>query len=191
MRGLGDGDAREQADREQQNRDTVEFFDLFDFCRIDFQKHDYLLCAERGSRSCMRSINSSRVNPAAPARAANSCAICTELAIALGGLSFGLLVADKRSRALMSFEQAAEFELTIGAHHGVGIDGQIDRELAHGGELIAGGEQARCDAAPHLIDELAVDGHAGMQIQGELEPAAPAISFHEYQCTIELVHYVK
>ena len=119
-----------------------------------------------------RSINSSKVNPAAPARAANSPAICAELAIPLGRILFQFLVADKSSRALMGFEQAAELQFAIGPHHGIGIDGQIDGELPHGWQLVARSQRARGDPAPHLVDQLPVDRDAGMQIEGELETGA-------------------
>ena len=69
----------------------------------------------------------------------------------------------------MCFKQAAELELAIGADDGVGIDGEIDGELADGGELIAGGELAGGDGSTDLVNDLAVDGHAGMQVELETE----------------------
>ena len=65
---LGDPDPSQYRDDEQQQSDAVGFLD-------SNSSHGYLLCAGCGSNSRMRSINSSRVNPAAPARAANSPAI--------------------------------------------------------------------------------------------------------------------
>ena len=61
-----------------------------------------------------------------------------ELPFALGGILFQLLVGDESSGALMRFEQASEFQFAVGTHDGVGIDREIDRELAHRGKLVAG-----------------------------------------------------
>ncbi len=94
----------------------------------------------------------------------------------------------KRSRALMGFEQAAEFQFTISAHHGIGIDGEIDGELAHRRQLVAGGQRAGGDPAPHLIDQLAIDRDAAMKINGEAGRRGSGISSHACQCTTELVH---
>ena len=90
-----------------------------------------------------------------------------ELAIALGRLAFEFLVADECSRTLMGFEQAREFEFAVSPHHGVGIDGEIDGELAHGRELISSIQRAGGDAAPHLVDQLAVNRDAAVQVDGE------------------------
>src|ERR1022692_4326376 len=64
--GLGNGNTNYKADHEQQEGDAT------DFILSDFRHDVYLLF---GNKSCRRSIRSSRVNPAAPARAANSPAI--------------------------------------------------------------------------------------------------------------------
>jgi len=60
-----------------------------------------------------------------------------KLTLSFGRILFQLFICDESSRALVGFEQATEFQFAIGAHYGVGIDGEIDGELAHGGELIA------------------------------------------------------
>jgi hypothetical protein len=100
-----------------------------------------------------------------------------ELAFALGRFLFKFLIADECSRALMGFEHAAEFELAIGAHDSIGVDGEIDGELPDGRELVAGGERSGSDAGAHLIDELAVDGNAGVEIEGELEWAGAVLVY--------------
>ena len=115
------------------------------------------------------SIRSSTVNPAAPARATNSAANLAELPLAFGLAVSTFLFADERAGALLGFEHAADFQLAIGAHHGVGIDGQVHRHLAHGGQLVAGSQRAGGHAAAHLVDDLAVDGHAAVQVQAEVE----------------------
>jgi len=95
----------------------------------------------------------------------------SELAFALGRLLFQLLVRNKRSRALMGFEQATKLQLAVSAHDGVGIDGQIDGKLADGGKLIPGVQRPGSDAGMGLIDDLAVDRNAAVKIEGELEGA--------------------
>ena len=98
---------------------------------------------------------------------------------------FRFLVADECSRALLGFEQAAEFELAIGAHHGVGIDGEIDGKLADRRQLIAGRQGAGGDTRPDLIDELAIDRDAAMKIEAEVEAAVFGILNHE-----SLMYYI-
>ena len=93
-----------------------------------------------------------------------------KLTFTLGRLLLRLLVADKGPGALMGFEQSPEFQLAIGAHYRVGIDGQIDRELANRGKLIAGGERTGGNSGPHLVDQLAVNGNAGVEVEYEFEP---------------------
>ena len=54
-----------------------------------------------------------------------------ELTFALDRFPFRFPVADESSRSLMRFEQATEFQFAVGAHYGVGIDLEIDGELAN------------------------------------------------------------
>ena len=93
-----------------------------------------------------------------------------ELTFTLGRFLLRLLVADEGPGALMGFEQAPQFQLAIRAHYRVGIDGQIDRELANRGKLIAGGERTGSESGPHLVDQLAVHGHTGVEVENEFEP---------------------
>ena len=127
---------------------------------------------DSATSSRRRSIKSSTVNPAAPARAANSPAIWPSCRSRSAAFFSGFLFADESSRALVSFEHAAEFEFAVGAHDGIGIDCEIDGELAHRGQLVAGGERAGSDAAADLIDELAVDRYAAVQVEREAEARA-------------------
>ncbi len=80
----------------------------------------------------------------------------------------------------MGFEQASQFEFAVGAHHGVGIDGEIDGKLADGGKLIAGRQGAGGDSRPHLIDELAINRDASMKIESEGEVAVSRILSHAH-----------
>src|SRR5579871_527106 len=116
----------------------------------------------------------------------------TKLALTFGRFLFDLFVADKGPGALVCLQHAAEFELAISPHHGIRIDGEIDRELPDSRQLISGGQCARSDSCAHLIDQLAIDRDPGMQVERESEgrTGLSAVS-HVSQCTIELVQYVK
>ena len=139
----------------------------------------------------MRSMSSSSVNPAAPARAANSPAICPSWRSRSAVFFSGFLLADESSRALVSFQQAAKLQFAIGAHHRVRIDREIDCELANGGELVAGAQRSGRDSATDLVDELTINGNTAMQVDRELNRRGVVFSCHAYQCTIVLVQYVK
>ncbi len=84
-----------------------------------------------------------------------------------GALDF--LVGDKCSGALLGFEDAANLHLAVGALDGVGVDGEVDGDLAHGGQLLAGLERAGGDSGLHLVDELAIYGHAAVRVEGKGE----------------------
>jgi len=101
------------------------------------------------------------------------CCHLHELAIAFRGLLLRFPVADKGSCSLMRFEQASEFELAISSHHRVGVNREIDRELANRGQLIAGSQGSGGNAGAHLIDKLSVDRDARVQIQSEQKGAVP------------------
>jgi len=107
------------------------------------------------------------------ARGAGSCdgvrGDLLELTLALVGGTVVFLVADEGARTLVSFEQAIVLELTVGAHDSVGIDFEIDGELADGGQLVAGSEVAGCDGSADLVNNLAVDGHSAVHVEMEAE----------------------
>src|SRR5437762_3171661 len=90
-----------------------------------------------------------------------------ELTFPFSRIFFQLLVRNESSGALMGLEQAAEFEFAISSHDGVGIDLKVDGELANGGKLVSGGERSGGDTTAHLIDELAVDWDAAVQVNAE------------------------
>jgi len=102
-----------------------------------------------------------------------------ELTFALSRFLFRLFVADESSRSLMGFQQAPEFEFAVGAHHRVGVDGEVDGELTDRGQLIAGGERSGGDSGAHLIDELAVNRDASVKVKGEGEAAILGNFLHE------------
>jgi hypothetical protein len=101
-----------------------------------------------------------------------------ELTFALDRLLLRLLVADESPRALMGFEKTSKFQFAVGAHHGVGINGEINCELANCRKLISGCQGTRGDTRPHLIDELAINRDAGMKIESEGEAAVLKILCH-------------
>ena len=88
---------------------------------------------------------------------------------ALDLVELHLPVADERSGAHVGLHEAGELELVLGAAHRVGVDGEVDRELAHGGEAVARAQRARGDGALHLVDDLPVEGNAALQIDGDRE----------------------
>ena len=45
---------------------------------------------------------------------------------------------DERAGALLGLEHAADFQLAVGPHDGVGVDRQVHGDLPDGGELVAG-----------------------------------------------------
>jgi hypothetical protein len=76
---------------------------------------------------------------------------------------------DKGAGALLRLEHSPNFELTIGAHHGIGVDGEVYGHLADGRDLIAHGQLARRHTAEDLIDDLAIDGNTAMEVEAEGE----------------------
>ena len=92
-----------------------------------------------------------------------------KLALAFGVGALDLLSADERARALVRLEQAAQLEFAVCADDGVGIDGQVYSKLPHGRQLISGIEGAGCHGAAHLVDDLAVDRDATVEIEVEAE----------------------
>ena len=57
------------------------------------------------------------------------------------------LLSNKRARALLGVEDAADFHFAIGPHDGVGVDLEVDGNLTDGGQLIAGNKRPAAMAA--------------------------------------------
>ncbi len=51
----------------------------------------------------------------------------------LDGIAFDFLLGNKRARALLRVEDAADFHFAIRAHNGVGVDFEVDGDLTDGG----------------------------------------------------------
>ena len=92
-----------------------------------------------------------------------------ELAVALGGGVLDLVVGDEGSGALLGVENAAELHFAVGTGYGVGIYGEIDGDAADGGELVTCTQGGGGDSGLDLIDQLAVDGYAGVGVETEGE----------------------
>ena len=61
-----------------------------------------------------------------------------EDAAALHIVPLDRLLADKGPRTHLSFDETGELELGVGAADRIGVDGEIDRELANCGQPVAG-----------------------------------------------------
>ena len=92
-----------------------------------------------------------------------------ELAAPLGGWVLDLVAGDEGPGALLGVEDATQLHLAVGAGDGVGVDGEIDGDTADGGELVSGAQGGGGDGGLDLVDELAVDGHAGVGVEAEGE----------------------
>ena len=95
-----------------------------------------------------------------------------DLAAALGGRVLRVVdrvVGDEGSGSLLRVENAAQLHFAVGAGDSVGIDGEVDGDSADGGELVAGAENTGGNGGLDLVDQLAVDGHAGVGVEAEGE----------------------
>ena len=92
-----------------------------------------------------------------------------KLPLAFRVVGLDLAMRNKRAGALLRFQHASNLQFPVGAQHGVGIDGQIHRHLADGGELVSGSERARGNPGLHLINDLPVNRYATLEIEGESE----------------------
>src|SRR5690606_31393981 len=81
------------------------------------------------------------------------------------------LVAPRRGHAhrlaAVAFEQAFALEQAVGLRDGHRVHRVGVRHVAHRGQLGAGDELATRDHAPHLLNELLVDGYAGVGVEDE------------------------
>jgi hypothetical protein len=76
---------------------------------------------------------------------------------------------DEGAGALLGVEDASDFELSIGPQDGVGVDGEVDGDLADSRELVSHCERASGEASLHLIDELTINRDATAVIESESE----------------------
>jgi hypothetical protein len=74
--------------------------------------------------------------------------------------------ADERPDASAGFEHARAFKVGIHPGHGVGIDAEVDGELADGWKLIAGPQTARGDGGAEPALELRVNRCAVARVDG-------------------------
>src|SRR5260370_4871979 len=90
-----------------------------------------------------------------------------ELARLLFFCRFGWAIRDEGSCALLGVKTAENLECAVGAHHGVWIDGQFDRNQPHSGQLISRLKDPHGDCPLHLVDELPVHGNTAVGIEPE------------------------
>src|SRR6516164_590453 len=95
-------------------------------------------------------------------------------ALPLDLVAFYLLPADEGTGPLLSLQHTADFQLAISAHNRIRIDGEVHRQLAHSRKLIARLQHSRSHAAGDLVDNLAVDRHAALDVQAEGESPSDA-----------------
>jgi hypothetical protein len=79
---------------------------------------------------------------------------------------------DEGASALLGIEDAANFHLSIGTSHGIGIDGEVDGYAADSGKLVSDGYGSRGDGSLDLVDQLPVDGNAAVLVEAESELGA-------------------
>jgi hypothetical protein len=91
-----------------------------------------------------------------------------EAAFAFGFVALDGGVGDERACSLVRGENASKFELAIGADDGVWIDRKVHGELAHGGQAIAGAGGSAGTGGVYLVDNLTVDGNAGLHVEDKL-----------------------
>ena len=88
---------------------------------------------------------------------------------------------DERADAAARFDDAGALELGVDARDGVGVDAEVDGELADGGELIADLEAAGGDGGAQAAIELRVN--RGAILARRWKRAGPAA-----MCPIVLIH---
>ena len=74
-----------------------------------------------------------------------------------GGWACAGVARDERADAASGFDDAGAFELGVDARDGVGVDAQVDGELADGRQLVAGLQPAGGDRRAQPALELRVN----------------------------------
>jgi hypothetical protein len=69
----------------------------------------------------------------------------------------------------MSLQQTSKFEFAVRPSDSIRIDGQINRELAHCGKLIARHQRTGSHTAAHLVDDLAIDRYTAVKVKPQTE----------------------
>jgi hypothetical protein len=72
-------------------------------------------------------------------------------------------------------DDALALELAVGLAHRVGVDAEVDGELADGGEGVVGCEGVEDEGAPDLVDDLEVDGPGIVRSDGDEHAVALCI----------------
>ena len=111
-----------------------------------------------------------------------------ELPLAFRSVAGRFLFADERPGSLVSFELPGEFEFLVRPDDGIRINRKIDGKLADSGELVSHDEGSGCNRATDLVDDLAVDGNAALEVEVEAEGVFAGSGHRRNQYTITLVH---
>jgi hypothetical protein len=85
----------------------------------------------------------------------------------------GAVVGDEGPRSLLCVEHALDLHLSVGPHDGVEVDGEVGGELPHRRQLVAGPQRTPDDAVLDPIDDLAVEGHTAVRIDGIVQGGRP------------------
>ena len=113
------------------------------------------------------------LNPAASASASTRVTNASQPALVLaGGRACAGDAADERSDAAARFEDARAFELGVDARDGVGVDAELDGELADGRQLIADLEASGRDGGAQSAVELRVNRRRIPWIDGAMPTIA-------------------
>jgi len=69
---------------------------------------------------------------------------------------------------LAAFLKTFVFELPVGLHHGVGVDGHLGRHLFHRRQLVTNVQYPHPDDLLDLLCQLQIRGHSGVWVQLKL-----------------------
>ena len=89
-----------------------------------------------------------------------------------GGCACCGVARDERADAAPRLDHAGALELGVDARDGVGVDAEVDGELADGRQLVAGLQAAGGDRRAQPAFELRVDRRAVLRVDGNEGPAA-------------------
>ena len=128
------------------------------------QRGEHIVDGESGARSASASTRVTNARSCGGDGPARSC--------------FGRRRGDERADAAPRLEDAGALELGVDARDGVGVDAELDRQLADGGQLIAGVQPAGGNGGAQAAIELGVDRRRDPGRRWKREPLAVIILVH-------------
>jgi len=93
----------------------------------------------------------------------------TQASLSLGFIRNNLALGNESADALLRGEGTSDFQFPIAPDHGVGINGEVHRHLANGGQLRPRLQGSRGHGTQNLVDNLPVDRDAGAGVQMKSE----------------------